>query len=132
MPFILSLDEGTTSARSALYDEQGRVAAMESVPIACRYPHAGWVEQDALEIWRAQMESARQVLAKGHVRITDIVACGITNQRETTVVWDRVTGDPVAPAIVWQCRRTADFCSGLAASSQAKTITARTGLVIDA
>lgn len=132
MPFILSLDEGTTSARSALYDEQGQVTAMESVPIACRYPHAGWVEQDALEIWRAQMESARQVLAKAQIKAADIVACGISNQRETTLVWDRVSGEPVAPAIVWQCRRTADFCSGLAASSQAKTITEKTGLVIDA
>ena len=132
MPFILSLDEGTTSARSALYDEQGLAVGMESIPIACRYPRPGWVEQDALEIWRAQIESARQVLAKARVKASAIVACGITNQRETTVVWDRITGEPVAPAIVWQCRRTAEFCSGLAASSQAKIITAKTGLVIDA
>jgi len=132
MPFILSLDEGTTSARSALYDEQGRRVAMESVAFACRYPQPGWVEQDALEIWRAQLESAHTVLTRARVAPADIVAIGITNQRETTVVWDRITGDPVALAIVWQCRRTAEFCTKLAASPQAGDIARKTGLVIDA
>jgi len=132
MPFILSLDEGTTSARSALYDEQGRRVAMESLAFACRYPQPGWVEQDALEIWRAQLESARAVLARSRVGPGDLVAIGITNQRETTVIWDRSTGDPIAPAIVWQCRRTAEFCTQLAASPQAGEITRKTGLVIDA
>src|ERR1700681_3355081 len=132
MPFILSLDEGTTSARSVLYDEEGRRVGMESVAFACRYPRPGWVEQDALEIWRAQMESARTLLARMRVTPSDIVAAGITNQRETTVVWDRATGDPIAPAIVWQCRRTAEFCTELAASPEAPEITRKTGLVIDA
>jgi glycerol kinase len=132
MPFILSLDEGTTSARSALYDEQGRRVAMESAAFTSRYPQPGWVEQDAMEIWRAQLESAQRVLARAGLRASDVVACGITNQRETTVVWDRATGEPVAPAIVWQCRRTADFCTQLAASAGASKITATTGLVIDA
>ncbi len=132
MPFILSLDEGTTTARSALYDEQGRRVAMESVPFSCRFPQPGWVEQDALEIWRAQLESARAVLTRARVAPWDIVAIGITNQRESTVVWDRATGHPVAPAIVWQCRRTADYCARLAASPDAPEITRRTGLVIDA
>ena len=132
MPFILSLDEGTTSARSVLYDEEGRRVAMESVAFASRYPQPGWVEQDALEIWRAQMESARKVLERSRVAASDIVATGITNQRETTVVWDRRTGEPVAPAIVWQCRRTADYCTRLAAASEAGEITRKTGLVIDA
>ena len=132
MPFILSLDEGTTSARSALYDEQGRRVAMESLAFASRYPQPGWVEQDALEIWRAQLESAHTVLERSRVDASDLVAIGITNQRETTVVWDRSTGDPVAPAIVWQCRRTAEFCTKLAASPQAADITRKTGLVIDA
>jgi glycerol kinase len=132
MPFILSLDEGTTSARSALYDEEGRRVAMESVPFPCRYPQPGWVEQDALEIWRAQLESARTVLTRARVAASDIVAIGITNQRETTVVWDRATGEPVAPAIVWQCRRTAEFCTRLAASPEAAGVTRKTGLVIDA
>ncbi len=132
MPFILSLDEGTTSARSALYDEEGRRVAMESAGFACRYPQPGWVEQDALEIWRAQLESARTVLTRARVSPSEIVAIGITNQRETTVVWDRATGEPVAPAIVWQCRRTAEFCTRLAASPEASGITRKTGLVIDA
>jgi glycerol kinase len=132
MPFILSLDEGTTSARSVLYDEEGRRVAMESVAFASHYPQPGWVEQDALEIWRAQMESARKVLERSRVAASDIVAAGITNQRETTVVWDRRTGDPVAPAIVWQCRRTAEYCTRLAATPEAAEITRKTGLVIDA
>jgi glycerol kinase len=132
MPFILSLDEGTTSARSVLYDEEGRRVGMESVAFACRYPHPGWVEQDALEIWRAQMESARTLLARMRVAASDVVAAGITNQRETTVVWDRTSGEPVSPAIVWQCRRTAEFCTELAASPGAPEITRKTGLVIDA
>jgi glycerol kinase len=132
MSFILSLDEGTTSARAALYDEQGRRAAMESATFHCRYPNPGWVEQDALEIWRAQLESARSVFTRAGITSSDIAAVGITNQRETTVVWDHTTGEPVAPAIVWQCRRTADFCTALAASPDAPEITRKTGLVIDA
>ena len=132
MPFILSLDEGTTSARSVLYDEEGRRVAMESVAFASRYPQPGWVEQDALEIWGAQMESARKVLERSSVAASDIVAAGITNQRETTVVWDRRSGEPVAPAIVWQCRRTAEYCTRLAAAPEAAEITRKTGLVIDA
>src|SRR5215467_7315360 len=132
MPFILSLDEGTTSARAALYDEAGRVVGMEANPIECRYPHPGWVEQDALEIWRAQLAAARRLLEKTGAAAQDVAACGITNQRETTIVWDRKTGEPVAPAIVWQCRRTADYCAQLAASADAALITSATGLVIDA
>jgi glycerol kinase len=132
MPFVLSLDEGTTSARAALYDEQGRSLAMESTPIQCRYPQAGWVEQDAEEIWNAQLYAARLLLDHAGLPPSQIIAAGITNQRETTIVWDRSTGRPVAPAIVWQCRRTAPFCAELARSSSASEITRRTGLVIDA
>jgi glycerol kinase len=132
MSFILSLDEGTTSARAALYDAQGRNVAMESTPIDCRYPQPGWVEQDALEIWAAQMEAARRLLDRTGTRASDIAALGITNQRETTVVWERSTGRPIAPAIVWQCRRTAGFCAELSASPAAGEIASKTGLVIDA
>ena len=132
MPFVLSLDEGTTSARAALYDEQGRSVAIEAAPIECRYPRPGWVEQDADEIWNAQMYAARLLLDHAGVPPSAIVAAGITNQRETTIVWERATGRPVAPAIVWQCRRTADFCAALARSADAAEITRRTGLVIDA
>ena len=132
MPYILSLDEGTTSARAALYDAEGRRGAMESREFPSRFPQPGWVEQDALEIWQAQLDATRRTLASGGIAASGIAAIGITNQRETTVVWDRHTGQPVAPAIVWQCRRTAGFCQQLAASPQGATITAKTGLVIDA
>jgi glycerol kinase len=132
MPFILSLDEGTTSARAALYDEQGASVAMESAPVHCRYPHPGWVEQEAEEIWNAQLYAARLLLDRAGVPASEIVAAGITNQRETTIVWERSTGHPIAPAVVWQCRRTAGYCTELAQSSVAAAITQHTGLVIDA
>ena len=132
MRYVLSLDEGTTSARAALYDQQGRRVAMEQNAFESRFPHPGWVEQDPEEIWRAQLDAARRVISNFRIAPEDIAAIGITNQRETTVVWDRQTGAPVAPAIVWQCRRTADYCQRLAASSDGAAITAKTGLVIDA
>ena len=132
MRFVLALDEGTTTARAALYDGAGRRTAMESTPIQCVYPQSGWVEQDPLEIWRSQLEVARRVLAQSNVPASSVASLGITNQRETTIVWERATGEAVAPAIVWQCRRTADFCAELAASSQAATVVRKTGLVIDA
>jgi glycerol kinase len=129
---VLSLDEGTTSARAVLYNNRGERIAMHSVPFASVFPHPGWVEQDALEIWRAQMEAAKAVVELAGIAASDIAACGITNQRETTVVWDRITGRPVAPAIVWQCRRTAEFCTELANSRHSRLIEEKTGLVIDA
>jgi glycerol kinase len=132
MRFLLSLDEGTTSARAAIYDDQGHRTAMQSQPFPSRYPQPGWVEQDPEGIWEAQLEATRRVLDSAKVPVQAIAAIGITNQRETTIVWERKTGRPVFPAIVWQCRRTADFCTQLAASSIAATITRKTGLVIDA
>src|SRR5206468_3885725 len=132
MPFILSLDEGTTSARSALYDEQGRNIGMESNPITCRYPRDGWVEQDALEIWSAQIDSARRLLERMRIAAADIAAIGITNQRETTVVWDRRTGQPISPAVVWQSRASADICQRLKDDGLEPLFRERTGLLIDA
>jgi glycerol kinase len=132
MPTILALDEGTTSARAALYNEQGERIAMQAVPFPSLFPHPGWVEQNAKAIWDAQLEAAQAVLDRAGLRARDITACGITNQRETTILWDRQTGEPIAPAIVWQCRRTADFCSELKQSPQAELIESKTGLVIDA
>lgn len=128
----MSLDEGTTSARAVLYDELGRRVGMESSPVVCRFPQPGWVEQDALQIWAAQMEAAQRLLERTGVAPKEIRGAGITNQRETTIVWERATGRPAAPAIVWQCRRTADYCAELEASSVAPTVTRKTGLVIDA
>lgn len=131
MPYLISLDEGTTSARTVLYNERGECVAMESRPIECIYPRPGWVEQDAMQIWQAQMESARAVLDRSGVAASAIAGLGITNQRETTIIWDRGTGKPVGPAIVWQCRRTAEFCNQLAVTHGAM-ITAKTGLIVDA
>src|SRR5580700_4359659 len=129
VPFLLSLDEGTTSARAALYDDQGRRFALESSPIECRYPQPGWVEQDAESIWTAQREAAQRTLSVAGVQASEIAAIGITNQRETTIVWDRRTGQPIAPAIVWQCRRTAAYCDAL---EPRDLIERKTGLVVDA
>src|SRR5437868_12065511 len=129
VPYVLALDEGTTSARAALYDEQGRRIAMESCAIECKYPQPGWVEQDANAIWTAQLDATRKTLAVAKVQASEIAAIGITNQRETTVVWDKRTGEPVAPAIVWQCRRTAAYCDAL---KDRELIEQKTGLVIDA
>lgn len=131
MPYVLALDEGTTSARAALYDREGRRLGMESEPIEPRYPQPGWVEQDPEEIWQAQLDAARRLLQRCRVKASEIAAIGITNQRETTIVWERATGRAVAPAIVWQCRRTADYCAQLAASPQGAEITRRTGLIVD-
>jgi len=125
---VLSIDEGTTSARAALYNERGERVAMRAVPVESRYPKLGWVEQDGNEIMRAQISAVRAVLENAG----EIVACGITNQRETTIVWERRTGQPIAPAIVWQCRRTAEMCAELARSNDAEWIERKTGLVIDA
>ncbi len=105
---------------------------MESNPITCFYPQPGWVEQDAREIWQAQLDAAWRTMASARVTPAEVAAIGVTNQRETTVVWDRRTGEPVSPAIVWQCRRTADFCSALATGPDGAAVTAKTGLVIDA
>jgi glycerol kinase len=131
VPYLIALDEGTTSARTVLYNERGERLMMESRAIDCIYPHPGWVEQDPLQIWSAQMESARAVLDRAGVRAEELAGIGITNQRETTIVWDRETGKPVGPAIVWQCRRTAAFCTELAVSNGV-TIAAKTGLIVDA
>ncbi|MEZ5403283.1 MAG: glycerol kinase GlpK [Bryobacteraceae bacterium] len=132
MPYILALDEGTTSARAILYDRTGQRVAMESTHVECAFPAEGWVEQDPEQIWAAQLDAARRTLQRAGVKASEVAAIGITNQRETTIVWDRETGKAVAPAIVWQCRRTAPFCAELARSSRAATIASRTGLVIDA
>jgi glycerol kinase len=129
---VLSIDEGTTSARAALYDAWGERVIMRAVPVESHYPQPGWVEQNANEIWRAQMSAVEAALESSGINPADIAACGITNQRETTVVWDRRTGEPIAPAIVWQCRRTAEMCAELARSGDAGWIERKTGLVIDA
>ncbi|MEP6972229.1 MAG: glycerol kinase GlpK, partial [Betaproteobacteria bacterium] len=132
MPYILALDQGTTSSRAILFDRAGQVVAAAQQEFRQIFPQAGWVEHDAREIWRAQLAMARDVLAKAGVGAQDVDAIGITNQRETTVLWDRKTGEPVANAIVWQDRRTAQRCDALRAAGHLATIQKKTGLVLDA
>lgn len=131
MEYILALDEGTTSARAAVYDAQGRRLSLVSSRVDTRYPAPGWVEQEAEGIWLAQMQAAREAVERSGVRAHQMRAIGITNQRETTVVWERATGRPVGQAIVWQCRRTAPLCDELTSSGAAEMITRKTGLVVD-
>ncbi|HKY83622.1 MAG TPA: glycerol kinase GlpK [Anaerolineales bacterium] len=130
--FVLALDQGTTSSRSILFDEGGRAVASAQKDFAQIYPHPGWVEHDPEIIWSSQLETARQVLAQAGVRPQEVAAVGITNQRETTVLWDRATGKPIHNAIVWQCRRTASMCQQLKARGLEDEVRRRTGLVIDA
>lgn len=132
MKYIMALDQGTTSSRCIIFDHSGAMLASAQREFAQHYPKPGWVEHDAAEIWETTLEVARGAMAKAGLSAADIAAIGITNQRETTVVWDKETGAPVCPAIVWQCRRTAPMADALAASGWAEKIRQRTGLVPDA
>ncbi|MCX7569043.1 glycerol kinase GlpK [Tumebacillus sp. DT12] len=130
--YILALDQGTTSSRAILYDEAANVVAVGQHSFTQHYPTPGHVEHDAKEIWETQRQAMLDALANGNVAPDQVAAVGITNQRETTVIWDRVTGEPVGPAIVWQCRRTAERCEELTEAGHAQMIREKTGLVIDA
>jgi glycerol kinase len=131
MPYILALDQGTTSSRAILFDEAGTVTAVAQHEFQQFYPQPGWVEHDPTEILSSQMSCAIEVLGKVGARPRDVAAIGITNQRETAIVWERATGKPIHPAIVWQDRRTAGHCSALEQSGAGETISNRTGLVLD-
>ncbi|HJV50218.1 MAG TPA: glycerol kinase GlpK [Noviherbaspirillum sp.] len=130
--YILALDQGTTSSRAILFDHAGRIHGIAQQEFRQIFPQPGWVAHDAYEIWRSQLAVAQQVLKQGGVSAAEIAAIGITNQRETTVLWDRATGEPIADAIVWQDRRTAELCDALRAQGKAELIQKKTGLVIDA
>ena len=132
MDYILSIDQGTTSSRAVVFDRAGQVVAMAQREFAQHFPQPGWVEHDAREIWQSQLAVIQQAMAQANIQASQLRAMGITNQRETTVLWDRATGEPVAPAIVWQDRRTAVFCDGLRASGHGPKIARKTGLVLDA
>lgn len=132
MKYIMSLDQGTTSSRCILFDKAGRICASVQKEFRQIYPQPGWVEHDALEIWDTTLEVSRAAMAKLNIEAADIAAIGITNQRETTVIWDKATGKPIANAIVWQCRRTSDIIDGLVERGYAETIRAKTGLHPDA
>ena len=130
--FILALDQGTTSSRAILFDRSGSVHATAQQEFPQHFPKPGWVEHDPADIWESQLAVARKVLQQANVPAADIAAIGITNQRETTVIWDRKTGQPIHNAIVWQDRRTAQFCDELKARGLSTLVQKKTGLVIDA
>jgi glycerol kinase len=131
MAYVLALDQGTTSSRAILFDEAGAIAAVAQKEFQQFYPQAGWVEHDPTEILTSQLSCAVEALGKVGARPRDVAAIGITNQRETVIVWDRKTGKAIHPAIVWQDRRTAAFCKELEERGAAETVSAKTGLVID-
>lgn len=132
MEYILALDQGTTSSRAILFDRQGQVAATAQHEYPQHFPQPGWVEHDPLDIWHSQLACAREVLKESGVAASEVAAIGIANQRETTVVWDRRTGEPLCHAIVWQDRRTAERCDALRAAGHAPLIQRKTGLEVDA
>lgn len=130
--YILSFDSGTTSVRAIIFDKNGNIISTSQKEFTQYYPKSGWIEHNAQEIWASQCGVARETLEMASIRPEQIQAIGITNQRETTVVWDKHTGHPIYNAIVWQCRRTSDFCEELKDRGLTEEIKYKTGLVIDA
>jgi glycerol kinase len=131
MRYVLALDQGTTSSRALLFDGAGQVCGLAQRETTQHYPQPGWVEQDPEEIWTSQLAVAREAIARAGAAAEDIAAIGITNQRETTIVWERASGRPVYPAIVWQDRRTAELCEALKQQGAEASFTAATGLLLD-
>lgn len=132
MKYILALDQGTTSSRAILFDQQAAIVAQTQKEFPQHYPKPGWVEHEPDDIWLSQISVAREVIEQAKISPRDIAAIGITNQRETTILWDKATGKPVYPAIVWQCRRTAERIDQLKQQELGEMIQAKTGLVLDA
>lgn len=130
--FVLALDQGTTSSRAILFDERGMVVAVDQREFPQSYPQPGWVEHDPEAIWESQLSATRNVLTRAGVDAGEVAAIGITNQRETALVWERGTGRPIYPAIVWQSRQTASICDDLRGRGLADEVRTRTGLVVDA
>jgi glycerol kinase len=131
MRYVLALDQGTTSSRAILFDETGSIRGIDRREYAQHFPREGWVEHDPADIWQTQLATARGALERSGVAAADVAALGITNQRETTIVWERATGTPIAPAIVWQDRRTSSVCDELEGRGLAAAVTRKTGLLLD-
>ena len=131
MALLLALDQGTSSSRSIVFTESGEIVASSQQEFRQIFPQPGWVEHDPLEIWQSQLDTCRQVLTKANIQASELAALGITNQRETTVVWERSSGKPIFNAIVWQDRRTEALCKELRAQGLAEKVQAKTGLVLD-
>src|SRR5690606_31029870 len=132
MTYLLALDQGTSSSRSIVFDREGRVVTMAQREFPQIYPQPGWVEHNPLDLWQTQLATAREVLKQAGLRADQIHAVGITNQRETTLVWNRKTGEPVYNAIVWQDRRAEGTCAALRDQGLTNTVLQKTGLRIDA
>lgn len=132
MKYIVALDQGTTSSRAIVFDHDQNMVAVGQKEFKQIYPHPGWVEHDPMEIWATQYGVLREALIKAGITMADVAGIGITNQRETTIVWEKSTGKPIYNAIVWQCRRTADFCEELKKEGWEEYIQKTTGLVVDA
>jgi glycerol kinase len=130
-PYLLAIDQGTTSTRAVVFDAHAHPLAMARRELTQHYPAAGWVEHDAEDIWRDALATAREALAQAGITAHEVAALGITNQRETTLIWERTTGKPIHRAIVWQDRRTADACAALKAAGAQGLVRERTGLVLD-
>jgi len=130
--FILSIDQGTTSSRAIIFDHAGKIMGVAQEEFKQIFPEPGWVEHDPMEIWNSQLEVIKEAISNAGVKAVELAAIGITNQRETAVAWDRITGDPICNAIVWQDRRTASFCDDLKSQGLEQMIREKTGLVIDA
>jgi glycerol kinase len=129
--FIMAIDQGTSSSRAIVFNERLQIIGLEQIEFTQIYPQPGWVEHDPIEIWETQYRACLNVLKNNHVHPSEIAAIGITNQRETTVIWDRLTGKPLCNAIVWQDKRTSDFCNNLKNDGYSSLIKSKTGLVID-
>lgn len=129
---VMALDQGTSSSRTVLFDEKGNVISAAGQDFPSIYPHSGWVEQDPEQIWGSQKKTIEEALQQARLTMKDITAIGITNQRETIIAWNRETGEAVGNAIVWQCRRSADFCRQLVDEGFETIIRQKTGLVADA
>ncbi|MCK5622498.1 MAG: glycerol kinase, partial [Alphaproteobacteria bacterium] len=129
--YVLAIDQGTTSSRAILFDRDYRIAAVDQQEFEQHFPRSGWVEHEPEDIWDTTLATCRGAMAKAGVEAKDITAIGITNQRETTIVWDRETGKAIHRAIVWQDRRTAEICAGLKVNGEEEGVSAKTGLLLD-
>ena len=130
--YIMALDAGTTSNRCILFNKKGQIISVAQKEFTQYFPKPGWVEHDANEIWSSQLGVAVEAMAKIDATANDIAAIGITNQRETTIVWDKNTGEPIYNAIVWQCRRTSQYCDKLKEKGLTEKFREKTGLIVDA
>lgn len=130
--YVMALDQGTTSSRAVIFDRRGKIVGIAAKDFQQIYPRPGWVEHDPMEIWDSQMEAVRRALDSAGISAANLAGIGITNQRETSVIWDRESGKPVHNAIVWQCRRTAPACSRILKTKFAEKLRKKTGLVVDA